>query len=177
MFKRTMLTIFSRIYLKNAQSKSQRTTNRFVTAKIWMKHTLWCLLSSEINLCYIGWQWPVVTSVTLESGQSTHIQGPNPGNMHRLVHGLIVSACTGFFVYQAYQNIDMYFKYPTTRTYSKTTLGHVGLPRMEVCLKYGFDIEFLELQGYGERGREPSHRERERAQPQPQPPDDPHLCS
>ena len=70
--------------------------------------------------------------------------------MHRVLHGLLILTCTGFFVYQAYQNIDIYFKYPTTRTYSKTTLGQVGLPQVEVCLKYGIDIDFLKQQGYGD---------------------------
>ena len=72
--------------------------------------------------------------------------------MQKVFQGLIISSCTGFFVYQSYQNIDIHLKYPTARTHSKTALGHVGLPRMEVCLKYGFDIEFLELQGYGDGG-------------------------
>ena len=72
------------------------------------------------------------------------------GTMHRTLHVILVFACTGFFFYQAYQNIDIYLKYPTTRTKSFTTLDQVGLPRIEICLKYGFDIEFLQQQGYGD---------------------------
>ena len=85
------------------------------------------------------------------NGESTRFK-VLPGKMHRVLHGLLISSCTGIFVYQAYQNIDIYIKYPTTRTNSKTTLSHVGLPRVEVCLKYGFDTEFLKLQGYGGGG-------------------------
>ena len=85
------------------------------------------------------------------NGESTRFKVV-PGKMHRVLHSLLISSCTGIFVYQAYQNIDIYIKYPTTRTNSKTTLSHVGLPRVEVCLKYGFDTDFLKLQGYGGGG-------------------------
>jgi hypothetical protein len=68
--------------------------------------------------------------------------------MHRILHGLIIAACSGFFLYQAYLNIDTYFKYPTSKTNSITTLSRAGLPRIEVCLRNGFDLDFLQTQGY-----------------------------
>ena len=68
--------------------------------------------------------------------------------MNKFLYNLIVTACAAFFCYEAYLNFDIYFKYPTSKTYSQKFLHDVEFPMIEICLEMGYNEEFLKSQGY-----------------------------
>ena len=68
--------------------------------------------------------------------------------MNKILYGLIVTACSGLFCYQAYLNIALYFKHPTSKTNSQKFLGDVQFPLIEICLEIGYDGEVLRTHGY-----------------------------
>ena len=68
--------------------------------------------------------------------------------MNKLLYGLVVTACSALFSYQAYLNISLYLKHPTSKTNSQKYLGNVQFPLIEICLEIGYDEEILRAQGY-----------------------------
>ena len=68
--------------------------------------------------------------------------------MNRVLHAVTVILCTGCFLYQAYEILVIFLSHPTSKTTSFKTLGQVGMPRVEICLNKGYDLEFLKEQGY-----------------------------
>ena len=72
--------------------------------------------------------------------------------MNRLLHVLILLACTGFLSYQVYLNIATYLQCPTATRKSVKTLGQVKLPSIEICLQTGYDLKYLQTQGYEDWG-------------------------
>ena len=72
--------------------------------------------------------------------------------MNRGLHAVTVILCTGCFLYQAYEILVVFLRHPTSKTTSLKTLGEVGMPRVEICLNNGYDLEFLKEQGYNRLG-------------------------
>ena len=68
--------------------------------------------------------------------------------MHKLLHALVIAACTGFLVYQAYLNIATYLKHETVTRKFQKDLTHNDFPSIEICLNPGYNTKVLESYGY-----------------------------
>ena len=68
--------------------------------------------------------------------------------MHKLVHALVIAACTGFLAYQAYLNISTYLRHETVTRKFQKDLTHNDFPSIEICLNPGYNTHVLQSHGY-----------------------------
>ena len=68
--------------------------------------------------------------------------------MHRVLHALVIAACTGFLGYQIYLNIETFLKHKTATRKSSKALKSNSFPTVEICLNPGFDENVLKSQNY-----------------------------
>ena len=61
---------------------------------------------------------------------------------------IVAVSCCSLLAWEGYHNVKTYLLHPTATTLSYKTLLQSGFPKIEICVSPGFDMEYLQQQGY-----------------------------